>query len=121
MGIPGEDQVLKQLKEDDNSIRFWEFNEILELRIEQIYDDELCANIYIGEFIVTDGQHKLKIEMKGIHGNLKVYVGTHMQGFVVEDCISKGFQNDNRYHLTDFENTDDLSIYCSDVYLSVVM
>ena len=55
MVIPGEEEVLKYLKKYNNSIKYWEFDEILDLHIEQEYDYNLCKNVYNGEFVVFDG------------------------------------------------------------------
>lgn len=82
----------------------------------------ICVRMFTMEsLLLFDGLNKLKIEMKGIHGDINVFIGDHLEEFCIEDCKSKWFESDNRYHLTDFENQSDFSIYCSKLYVSLVM
>ena len=43
-----------------------------------------------------------------------------IDGFDIEDCIVKGYESENRYHIYDYESYDNLNIYCEDLYISLI-
>ena len=47
-------------------------------------------------------------------------MGDHLEGLEIEDCIGKGYESENRYHIFDFENYDNLTVYCEKLYISLI-
>ena len=118
MSLPGEKEVLRILNVD--KLNLCQYNEVIDIHIERKYDSISSAKTYNGYFTVTDGCNKLKIDMKNIKNQLSFYLGDHLEGFDIEDCIAKGYESENRYHIYDFESYDNLTVYCEEIYISLI-
>ena len=118
MNLPGENEILESLKQDKFDI--FQYDEIIDIHIEKTYDEVSEKYLYQGHLIVTDGINKIKIEMTNIRGDFRFYCGDHLSGFDIEDCSDRGYEFEHRYRLYDFENHDNLNIYCEDLYLSLM-
>ena len=118
MILPGEKDILKTLNQDTFNI--FQYDEIVDIHIQKEYDEISEMDMYKGYLIVTDGNHKIKIELNNIHGDFRFYLGDHLDGFTIEDCSDRGFEIENKYHIYDFEDYDNLNIYCEDLFISLV-
>lgn len=118
MFLPGEKEILKSLNQDTFDI--FQYDEIIDIHIEKEYDEVYKTYMYKGHLIVTDGCNKIKIEMTNLRGDFRFYLGDHLDGFTIEDCSDRGYEIENKYHLFDFENYDNLNIFCENLFLSLL-
>jgi hypothetical protein len=118
MALPGENEILTIL--NVKNLNLCQYDEVIDIHIEKTYDDISSTKTYNGYLIVTDGYNKIKIDMKKIKNHFSFYFGDHLDGFDIEDCIAKGYESENRYHIYDYESYDNLNIYCEDLYISLI-
>lgn len=118
MALPGEKEILTIL--NVKNLNLCRYDEVIDIHIEKTYDDISSTQTYNGYLIVTDGYNKIKIDMKKIKNHFSFYFGDHLDGFDIEDCIVKGYESENRYHIYDYESYDNLNIYCEDLYISLI-
>ena len=116
MKLPGEDDILRKLNQD--SLDLYEYTDIVEVHINRIEGD-FNKDYYQGFIVVSDGINNIKIYMKNIHGDFKIHLPSEIEIFTIDNCVSRGFESDNRYHLTDLEYSDTIDIWCEDLKLSL--
>ena len=58
--------------------------------------------------------------MINIHGSFNFYFGDHIECLDIVDCFSRGFESENRYHIYDIEDSNNLNIFCEDILLSLL-
>lgn len=116
MKLPGEDDILRKLNQ--NSLDLYEYTDIVEVHINRIEDD-FNKDYYQGFIVVSDGINNIKIDMKNIHGDFKIHLPSRIEIFTIDNCVSRGFESDNRYHLTDVEYPDTIDIWCEDLKISL--
>lgn len=116
MKLPGEDDILRKLNQ--NSLDLYEYTDIVEVHINRIEGD-FNKDYYQGFIVVSDGINNIKIDMKNIHGDFKIHLPSGIEIFTIDNCVSRGFESDNRYHLTDLEYSDTIDIWCEDLKLSL--
>ena len=116
MKLPGEDDILRKLNQ--NSLDLYEYTDIVEVHINRIEGD-FNKDYYQGFIVVSDGINNIKIDMKNIHGDFKIHFPSGIEIFTIDNCVSRGFESDNRYHLTDVEYPDTIDIWCEDLELSL--
>ena len=77
MILPGEKDILKTLNQDAFDI--FQYDEIVDIHIQKKYDEISEMYMYKGYLIVTDGNHKIKIELNNIRGDFRfsVHVQAH--------------------------------------------
>ncbi len=120
MKIPGEKELFNKLPEHMRA--YFHFGKIVSFQMEEVYDLEECDYLYVGKLVLSDetGTYKIAVNMRGIYGELHINIGTNVSGLNISNLSVNGFERCCSYLVSDFEQSSDIQIYCSDLNVALL-
>lgn len=108
--------VMKSVFPDFELANFDMFDRIIALKWETVFDSEFWEehrNLTVE--MTSPGGYKILIEFRDVV-SFRFAGSGQIAGFYVEDMLGRGYENDARYKVGNYEYEEDgLRFYCSDV------